>query len=80
MRFIKYNPNIKNEQIFGLRLINKVKGKVTNKLYKKTRLVIQGYSDDGKAIILCQSPTIQRASQQIIVVLAPSLRKLSILI
>ena len=40
MRFIKYNPDIKDEQIFGLRLINKVKGKATNKLYKKTRLII----------------------------------------
>ena len=40
IRFIKYNPNIKNERIFGLRLINKVKGKATDKLYKKIKLVI----------------------------------------
>ncbi|KAF1828306.1 hypothetical protein BDW02DRAFT_652134 [Decorospora gaudefroyi] len=35
--------------------------------------VIQGYADDGKKIVLTQSPTIQRASQRIIIALAPSL-------
>ena len=44
--------------------------------YEKSRLVIQGYRDEGKAAILTQSPTIQRASQRLILALAPSLMKL----
>jgi len=35
-----------------------VKGKTTDQPYEKSRLVIQGYADDGKKIILTQSPTI----------------------
>src|ERR1700759_188323 len=43
--------------------------------YEKSRLVIQAYNDEGKEMILTQSPTIQRASQRLIIALAPSLLK-----
>jgi hypothetical protein len=55
------------------RLVNEVKGKTTSALYEKSRLVIQAYNDEGKQVILIQSLIIQRASQRIILVLAPSL-------
>jgi hypothetical protein len=60
-------------RIFKSRIVNEVKGKTTTKPYKKSRLVVQGYADDGKRIVLTQSPTIQCASQRIIIALAPSL-------
>jgi hypothetical protein len=41
--------------------------------FEKSRLVVQAYNNKGKEIILTQSPTIQRASQRVIVALALSL-------
>jgi hypothetical protein len=40
-KFKLYNPvKYRNQHIFNLRIINKVKDKTTNALYKKFRLVI----------------------------------------
>jgi len=75
-RFEKYDPiRFKGIRIFKSRIINEIKGKATDTPYEKSRLVIQGYNDDGKEVILTQSPTIQRASQRLILALAPSLIK-----
>lgn len=74
-RFEKYNPNVHGRDIFRSRMVNEIKGKNTNSPYEKSRLVIQGYNDNGKQAILTQSPTIQRASQRLILALAPSLIK-----
>ncbi|MDB5910367.1 MAG: polyprotein [Massilia sp.] len=60
-------------RIFKSRIVNEVKGKTTSTPYEKSRLVVQGYGDDGKEAILTQSPTIQRASQRLILCLMPSL-------
>jgi hypothetical protein len=62
----------RNTRIFKSRIVNEVKGKTT-KPYEKSRLVIQGYNDNGKDEILTQSPTIQRASQRLILALMPTL-------
>ena len=43
--------------------------------YKKSRLVVQAYNDAGKEVILTQSPTIQRASQRLLIAIAPTLIK-----
>jgi hypothetical protein len=45
--------------IFNSRIVNEIKGKATNCPFKKSRLVIQGYNDIGKEVILTQSLTIQ---------------------
>ncbi|KDN69178.1 hypothetical protein CSUB01_12252 [Colletotrichum sublineola] len=72
-RFVKYDKHLyAGQQIFKARIVNKVKG-TDNQPYKKSRLVVQGYADDGKEAILTQSPTIQQASQQLILALALSL-------
>jgi hypothetical protein len=62
-RFEQYNP-IKHGRIriFKSRIVNEIKGKGTNKPYEKSRFVIQGYNDDGKLLVLTQSPIIQRFS------------------
>ena len=39
-------------RIFNLRLVNKVKGKATNKLFEKSCLIIQVYNDERKEVIL----------------------------
>lgn len=71
--FVPFDENQHQDiRIFKSRIVNKVKGKTTQP-YEKSRLVIQGYADDGKDAILTQSPTIQRASQRLILALAPSL-------
>ena len=75
-RFETYDESKHAEfRIFKSRMVHEIKGKATNAPYEKSRLVIQGYQDDGKRIILTQSPTIQRASQRLIVALAPTLIK-----
>jgi hypothetical protein len=70
--FVLYNKQIHKGRIFNLRLVNKVKGKATKTLYKKSRLVIQAYNNKGKQVILTQSPIIQRASQRLIIAFTPS--------
>lgn len=74
---MKYNPEKHADiRIFNSRMVSEIKGKVTDSPFEKSRLVIQAYMDEGKEVILTQSPTIQRASQRVIVALAPSLAKL----
>ncbi|KAJ6039209.1 hypothetical protein N7460_007241 [Penicillium canescens] len=77
--FVQYDP-MKHDgvRIFNSRLVNEIKGKATGTPFEKSRLVIQAYNDEGKGMILTQSPTIQRASQRIIVALAPSLSEKNI--
>ena len=48
---------------------------VTDKAFEKSRLVVQAYNDQGKDLVLTQSPTIQRVSQRIILALAPGLQQ-----
>jgi hypothetical protein len=51
-KIVEFDPcKHSNIHIFNSRFINEIKGKTTI-LYKKSRLVIQAYSDDGKAVIL----------------------------
>ena len=72
-KFERYNAEFEGIRIFKSRIVNEVKGKATDTPYEKSRLVVQGYNDEGKEVILTQSPTIQRASQRVIVALAPTL-------
>ena len=72
--FKQFNKLKHNRKIFKLRIVREVKNKTTN-LYEKLRLVIQAYNNYRKEVILTQSPTIQRASQRIIVALALTLLK-----
>ena len=61
-------------RIFKSRMVREVKGK-TLVPYEKSRLVVQGYNDEGKREILMQSPTIQTSSQRLILALAPHVDK-----
>jgi hypothetical protein len=49
-------------RIFKSRIINEIKSKGNNFSYEKSRIIIQGYSNDGKKIMLTQFFTIQRTS------------------
>ena len=51
-KIVKFDPcKHGNIRIFNSRFVNEIKGKTTI-LYEKSKLVIQAYSDDGKAVIL----------------------------
>jgi hypothetical protein len=77
--FVRYDPDKHSAvRIFNSGLVNEVKGKATDTPFEKSKLVIQAYNDEGKELILTQSPTIQRASQRLIIALAPSLVRLKI--
>jgi len=39
-------------RIFNSKLINEIKNKIINNLYEKSKLVIQGYNNKKKQIIL----------------------------
>lgn len=76
-RFARYNKKLHGDiRIFKSRIVHEIKNKTTPQPYEKSRLVVQGYRDDGKEAILTQSPTIQRASQRLILVIAPSLLRI----
>jgi len=45
-------------RIFNSHFINKIKHPSTNKAFKKLRLIIQAYNDQGKGLVLTQSPII----------------------
>jgi len=48
-RFELYNLHEHGRtRIFKSRIVNEVKGKTTDYLYEKSRLVVQGFNDDGK--------------------------------
>jgi hypothetical protein len=74
--FVAYDPKVHKGRIFKSRIVNEVKGKSSDSPREKSRCVVQAYNDAGKETILTQSPTIQRASQRLILSLAPALRKL----
>ncbi|EED13532.1 hypothetical protein TSTA_097880 [Talaromyces stipitatus ATCC 10500] len=73
------NVNLRDLCIFNSRLVNEIKGK--NEIpYEKSRLVIQGYNDAGKAGILTQALTIQRASQRLLISLIPTLLSMDMVV
>ena len=62
-------------RIFNSRFVDEIKHPGTNKAFEKSRLVVQAYNDQGKDLVLTQSPTIQRVSQRIILALTPGLQQ-----
>lgn len=59
-------------RLFNSRFVDEVKHPGTEDAYEKSRLVIQAYNDAGKLAVLTQSPTIQRASQRLLLAIAVS--------
>ena len=47
-------------------MVNKIKGKATDALFKKSRLIIQGYNDDGKEVIFTQSPQFNKPVSELL--------------
>ena len=67
-------------RIFGSRFVDTLKGEGTDKAFEKSRLVIQAFNDTGKLEVLTQSPTIQRVSQRLILILAAIFPELLVLL
>jgi hypothetical protein len=57
-------------RLFNSRFVDEVKNAGTSKAFEKSRLVVQAYNDQGKELVLTQSPTIQRVSQRLILCIA----------
>lgn len=57
-------------RIFNSRFVDEIKNKGGGDPYEKSRWVIQAWGDNGKELILTEAPTIQRASQRLIICLA----------
>jgi hypothetical protein len=57
-------------RIFNSRFVDEIKNKGTDRAFEKSRLVVQAYNDEGKTVVLTQSPTIQRVSQRILLAIA----------
>ena len=72
--FVDISEVPEGTRIFGSRFVDEIKHPGTDRAYEKSRLVIQAYNDPGKELILTQSPTVQRASQRLILALAMTLK------
>ena len=59
--------------VFHSRFVDEIKNASTNKVFEKSRLVVQAYNDLNKDLVLTQSPIIQQVSQRLIVCLAATL-------
>jgi hypothetical protein len=45
-------------RIFNSRFVDEIKHPSTDKAFEKSRLVVQAYNDQGKDLVLTQSPII----------------------
>ncbi|OXV11129.1 hypothetical protein Egran_01111 [Elaphomyces granulatus] len=65
-------------QIFNSWFVDEIKHAGTSKAIEKSRLVVQAYKDADKKGVLTQAPTIQCASQRLILSLAASTHGLEV--
>ncbi|KAI0996966.1 hypothetical protein K3495_g11217 [Podosphaera aphanis] len=66
-----YNENIPaRSRVFKTRFVDQIKHEGTLDAYHKSRLVVQAYNDAEKKSVLTQAPTIQRASQRLLLCFA----------
>lgn len=73
---LQYNSNKHaSVSLFKSRLVHEIKEKATDKPYKKSCLVIQGYNDTEKMALLTQASTIQQCSQCLLLLVIPALWK-----
>jgi hypothetical protein len=64
----------KGTRIFNSRFVDEIKNPGTDQAFEKSRLVVQAYNDTEKDLVLTQSPTIQRASQRLLLAITTMLR------
>ena len=68
-KIVDINNVPQGERLFKSRFVDEIKRK-DGVPYEKSRLVVQAHNDEGKTSVLTQSPTIQRASQRVILCVA----------
>ena len=61
--------------LFKSCLVREIKGKATDKLYIKSRFMVQGYNNTEKTAFLTQAPTIEQYSQRLLLSISLALRK-----
>jgi hypothetical protein len=60
-------------RIFSSRFVNEIKHSEIEKVFEKSRLMMQAFKNQNKTLMLTQSSTIQRISQRLILCLIVSL-------
>ena len=71
---VNLNDVPKGGRVFNSRFVDEIKNPGTDKAFEKSRLVVQAYNDPEKDLVLTQSPTIQRASQRLILCITAMLQ------
>jgi hypothetical protein len=77
-RSISKDDVLSDVRIFNFRFVNEIKHLDIDKVFKKSRLVVQTFNDQNKNLILTQSFIIQRISQRLIVCLIVVFSKLNL--
>ena len=66
-KFVNVNEIFQNIKIFNARFVNEIKNENTEKIFEKSRLIMQTYNDFNKNQVFTQSSIIQRMSQRLVV-------------
>ncbi len=66
-RSVSKNDVSTEVRIFNFRFVDDIKHFDIDKVFEKSRLVVQTFNDQNKNLVLTQSSTIQRVSQRLIV-------------
>ena len=66
-KFVNISEIFQNIKIFNARFVNEIKNENTEKIFEKSRLIMQTYNDFNKNQVFTQSSIIQRVSQRLIV-------------
>ena len=73
-KIINFDDVSKHVRVFNLRFVNKIKHLNTNKIFEKSKLIVQTYNDFNKNLMLISLLTIQQVNQRLIVCLAATLQ------
>lgn len=76
LQLMQYNSNkYADVNLFEFHFVYEIKRKATDKPYKKSRLIIQGYNDIKKMALLTQVLIIQQCSQRLLFSISLTLKK-----
>ena len=72
-KIINESNVLEGMRIFNSRFIDEVKNSSMDQAFEKSHLIVQVYNDTEKNFMLTQSPTIQHASQYLLLTIATML-------
>ena len=69
-KFVSISEIFQNTKLFNARFVNEIKNEDTEKIFEKSRLIMQTYNDFNKNQVFIQSSIIQRVNQRLIACIA----------